>query len=281
MVGLVLLFALAWAVLVVLFWAGSLWLQDLLYSEPAGQLYWRAPVAATALTAFLGFWGFLNYRAFDLSRSEPPYDALFFFGPSDHHVYPEFRAKRNGKEVVYRLKNGEYVEVQPPYRKWDPTKEVIVRDEKDGPDVVFRAELDEKGNFRRERRRVRGLGWLMGSGSEQPLKYTDDQGRVMTEVDIGRVRVFHWGLFLANLALNLAHLVLWFLCLWLVLQFQWPHALGIAFIFWGVMTVVIVHMLMTRVEDVARRRPGVAVGVPGVATGTVRLDGLAARPPYS
>ena len=42
MVGVILILLLVWAGLVVLLWAGSVWFQGYIYSEPAPQLVWSA-----------------------------------------------------------------------------------------------------------------------------------------------------------------------------------------------------------------------------------------------
>src|SRR5262245_54997964 len=63
--------------LAVLLAAGSLAIQGYIYSEPVGDIFWRAPAAAAVLTAFLGFWCYLNYRARDPKAQELPSEALF------------------------------------------------------------------------------------------------------------------------------------------------------------------------------------------------------------
>ena len=45
MSGLILTVILVWVVLMVVLGAGTLWLQGYIYSEPAADLYWRAPAA--------------------------------------------------------------------------------------------------------------------------------------------------------------------------------------------------------------------------------------------
>ena len=42
--------------------------------------------------------------------------------------------------------------------------------------------------------------------------------------------------------------------LWLLLQFQWPHALGQAFVFWGIMILFVMPPVLTRAENVAKER---------------------------
>src|SRR5439155_8961007 len=96
-----------------------------------------------------------------------------------------------------------------------------------------------------------GLEWLVGPGAEQPLRYRDSRGRVMTEDAIGRLSTTRWGLLWGNLFLNLIHFLLWFVCLWLLLRFQWSHALGLAVILWLIMTIFGVPALLAKVETAA------------------------------
>ena len=73
----------------------------------------------------------------------------------------------------------------------------------------------------------------------------------MREDNLGQLSTFRWGVFLACAFLNFFHLALWFVCLWLLLRFQWSHALGLAVIFWLAMTVFGVPALLAKVETAA------------------------------
>src|SRR5262249_34353995 len=67
-------------------------------------------------------------------------------------------------------------------------------------------------------------------------RYKDDEGRVLTLADLrsGQVTRFRFGRFTLNFLLNAVFLGLWFVCLWLLLRFQWAPALGLALGFWAV-----------------------------------------------
>jgi len=67
---------------------------------------------------------------------------------------------------------------------------------------------------------------------------------VMMEGDLGEVSQFRWDLLLLNLLFNGLHVALWFAGLWLVLRFQWSHALGFAVCLWLVMTLLPVPMVL-------------------------------------
>jgi hypothetical protein len=243
-VDLLLVYLLVWATIVVFLGAGTRWLQNAIYSEPAAGLYWRAPVAGTVLALFLALWAWLDFRA------PGRYTTLFLFSPNEEKEFGELRAvvKKDGKEreVSYSLRRTprglpEYREVAPPYRRLASHPEAIIVKE-NGQDVRFDAERDANQKFKIEQ--------------GQSLHYIDSQGRVMSEDTVGRLSTFRWSYFLPNILLNLGHFLLWFVCLWVLLRFQWSHALGLAVIFWIVMTILIVPMLLTTVEGMAS--PGAA-----------------------
>jgi preprotein translocase subunit SecF len=95
--------------------------------------------------------------------------------------------------------------------------------------ATFKAELTPDGKF--------------PSGT---ARYVEEDGkhRVMTEDQIGLVSTPKAGRTVANIVLNLLHFAVWFLCLWLLLRFQWPHALGLALALWLTLTLTIVPMIL-------------------------------------
>lgn len=241
------------AALVPLFWGLANVLQTYVYNEPTTGLFWRAPLGAALVTAFLGACCALDAQAIGRNE-EPPFDAPFYASGVQTQTFPAFDALnigpdgKDGKPTHYVRRNRQYQQEKPPYRTWSPTDAIIVRD--GDQEVRFDAERDARGNYVRHRKKPPpGLGWLTGAGGEQPLRYIDARGRVMTEDAIGRLSLPRWSMFWLNVLLNLLHLLVWFAVLWLVLRFQWQHGLGIAFVLWAVMTLVFVHMLVRSVED--------------------------------
>src|SRR5262249_39338718 len=69
----------------------------------------------------------------------------------------------------------------------------------------------------------------------------------------GNPTAFRWGRFFGALFLNFVHLGLWFACLWLLLRFQWGHALGFALVLWFIATLAILPMLFEQAALEARR----------------------------
>jgi hypothetical protein len=232
---------LLWGGLVALLTGGVRWLQTSIYSEPAAGLIWRGPLAATLLTLLLAAWGYMD--------STPPgqYSSFFTFSPGDLKEYSHLRAVvlKDGKEtsLSYRLRKsaqggGEYREINSPYRPL-PRR----------PEAIFVEEDGQEIRFEPQRQADRKLKVDFG----QALRYVDNRGRVMSEDSFGRVTTFRWGTFLAYATLNVTHFLLWFGCFWLILRFQWSHALGLTAVAWMVMTFVLVPLYLHKVEEAAAR----------------------------
>jgi len=233
--GIILILVLVWAGLVVLLWAGSVWFQGYIYSEPAPQLAWSAPVAGTVLAAFFALWCWIDYH------SPGKYTDLFHFSPrEDHPPFTELWAVKGTSSTRYTLTKDAQGRLD--YRdangKPIPTHadRIIAKD--DGEEITFEPERDTNGNYK------------MRTG--RSLLYHDARGREMSEDNLGQISTFRWGVFLGAAFLNAFHLALWFACLWLLLRFQWSHALGLAVIFWLISTVLIVPTLLAKVEAAAQ-----------------------------
>ncbi len=250
MLTLILLVLLLWAVLTVLLSAWTLWFQAYIYNEPTSGIAWRGPAAGSALTLVLIVWIFLDYRP-PSGRFRPFFESS---ATDDSKPFPELRVPTEKGEDVYRLIPGRGTE----YRlKGQPTGKVLTKNPKriivieDGERYVFEPERDAKGNL--NRRSSPSSSWL-GSEASEELRYIDAKGRVMVESSLGRLSTFRSGRFVGNLLLNFVFLAAWFAVLWLVLRFQWAHALGQAVVFWGVMLLFIMPPVLTRVETVAKER---------------------------
>jgi hypothetical protein len=215
--------------LAAVFYVGSLWLQGTIYSEPAAGLAWRAPVAAAVLTAYFVCFHFIG-------RTSGPFNTLFSFSARQSKQFSEFRSVlENNVSRVYRLdpRDGTYKDADgKPWKRAtaDAKVEKIIVVESDDHgndnDVVFRAELTSSSahNFK----------------DQNDARYVEEGGgREMRERFIGQVSTFRFWILVGNVLLNLVHLALWFACLWLLLRFQWTHALLGAVVFWLVITLLL------------------------------------------
>jgi hypothetical protein len=236
---LILVLLLLWFVLGVLLAAWTLWFQGYIYSEPAPGVWWRAAAAGTALTVAVCLWVVLDYRA------PGRYRTLFeFSGQEEQKPYPELRIRRDGREEVYLLRKDE--RGRPEYRRDKDNRLLPARPDKiiaveGGQQHVYLPERDAKGNFKVE--------------TGQSLRYYEEgnPGQYMVEGG-GRVASYRFGRLVLDLFLNALHFVVWWAVLWLLLRFQWSHALGLAIAFWAAMTLFVLPPLLTRAEEVARQR---------------------------
>jgi hypothetical protein len=285
----ILIFLLMFAGLAVLLWAGTLFLQGYIYTEPAEQLYWRAPAAAGGLVVFLAFWCFLESSSWE-AKKPAHFDVLFSFSPTTDISFTEFWAQveNSSAKVHFKKGRGGFLSQDnsstgfPRGTKWAPrdvnnrivTAVFIKLD--DGQEVEFQPKMKEgKPIFEKE-------------GGE--VRYVEKNGsRVITErqLEAGTYTAFSAGLFFGNVLLNLLHLGIWFACLWLLLRFQWTHALGLAVVLWLVMMVAIIPMLLEQTRKAAEaaakeaaREPKSAASAPASDIGPPMAKVTVPAPPF-
>ena len=220
-------------ILSVLLWAGTLWFQGWLYSEPAGNLSWSAPAVGVGITLFLAIWVIVD--CWTGGRVQP----LQKTSVAETRRFDEIKAvvtKKGPEETFRRVPNADN---RLDYRQADGTTlprspEKIIVDEA-GAKIAFEPERDAKGNFTRQQ--------------GQNLRYLDKYGRVMVEGELGEVTQYRFDLLFLNVLFNLLHFGLWFAGLWLLLRYQWSHALGLAAGLWLAMTLFPIPMLLGFAES--------------------------------
>ena len=252
MFDLVLIFCVLIFALAVLLWAGTLGLQGLIYSEPAEKLFWRGPAAGLALGALIGVWCLLTYRMYaDDLQTNPaqlqlPLDTVFRFQPTQTKVVDQFVSVKGDQETVFRKiavgdRGVEYKD--PAGNLWSKAdteaivKAIIIED--GGQKIRLEPKLGRDGKF---------------TTTEPFPGYRAVNGRQYMDT-LGPVSLFHRGRWLLNIVFNALHFGLWFIVLWLLLRFQWPHALGLAVVAWAIMTLAVLPMLFDRTRDLARPKP--------------------------
>jgi hypothetical protein len=243
------LIVLLWLVLMGFLFAWTLWFQAYIYTEPVGQLWWRAPAAGTALALFLVLWIAVDYRAvkndpdarypygpiqeMPVAATTPkPFDKLYV--PLDENTEVEFtrQTEFDGQKTGHSYRHGRDV------MKGRPPKIIVVENDQK---VVFEPDHDAKGQFKAER--------------GQPLFYRDSKGRALREGTFDPEPSYRVFPVLLGLFLNGTFFALWFVCLWLLLRFQMWHALGLAVVLYVVMLLFVIGPVMSRAEDVARPKP--------------------------
>jgi hypothetical protein len=242
-----------------LLWVGTLFLQGYIYSEPTPALHWRAPAVAGALFLLLLVWCLLDYRLYDpTAGDELPLDTPFRITVSRYDpptVAAQIWARnKEGKETLYKWQRkagvgreeGEYVNPANNNRPWSRDASglldaIIV--EENGKKVTYKLIPPEKGKFK----------------ENEEARYQEEGGtRVLTESDVkagARRTTFRLGLVVANVILNVLHFGLWFAGLWLLLRYQWAHALGLAVVLWVVMTLAVLPLVFDRAKEAAKASP--------------------------
>jgi hypothetical protein len=233
--SLFLLLLLTWFVITVLLAALTLLLQSSFYTEPVGDLQWRAPAAGGGIALFLVLWVIFDYN------SPGNYREVQQFSYVDDITFTELRFLDDDgkKEHVYSrrherwLHDGKLCDLPS-----HPTRRIIaVYNNELCP---FEPPLDERHSPRPENGVVH--------------YYNRDKGWEMVAGKLGYVTVARPWQLIGNLLLNVLHLAVWFVCLWLLLKFQWSHAFGLAVVFWLAMTFVALPGLLDRAEEVYKER---------------------------
>jgi hypothetical protein len=237
--------------LLVLLWAGTLFMQGYFYTDATAQIYWQAPASAAVLTLFLFLWCFLNASSADARPEALPYNTIFALNVEEpmtpKPVEKLWAVTKSGKVIPYKrvTKLSNYggkstdayvVDREGPGQPYRGSGVVALEIEENKEKIRFNLAPTERGDYRR---------------------FVDNRGWVILELDdepTGQPTKFHWGLLIVNLFLNFLHLGLWFVCLWLLLRFQWSHALGIGFVLWLIMTLAVLPMVLRESGAVAQAR---------------------------
>lgn len=234
---------LLWLVLMAVLFVGATWLQGYIYSEPEAGMIWRAPAAGTAIAAVVVIWAMVDYGSIkSADQATGSYTSLFNFSADETKKYTELTALKDGKKTRYKLTKSAtgQPEFRDDNRRLLPKRVDAIIVMEDEQEILFEPARDEQGNYK--------------SDPNRGMIYRDSRGREMNENFPGEVTTARAGVFVGNMVLNLVHFAAWFLCLWLLLNFQWHHALGLAVVFWLIMTLLVMPMILGRVEDAARQR---------------------------
>jgi hypothetical protein len=239
--SLILILLVVFVVLSLLLAAWTLFFQGYIYSEPVGAIYWRAPAAGAALTLFLIVWIAFDYNSVHDRADEGRYQPLHNFSSKETETYKYLWIYRDGRKEQFTRQGDKNLYVSKGGKRLPERPfEIIASHKAEGDEHVFKPRLDDKGHFKTEDGEVR----YYEEGNDE---------RYMVESYPGQVSISHFGWLLMALILNLGFLFVWFLCLWLLLEFQWPHALGLAFVAW-LISLFILPMILTQAEKVRKER---------------------------
>jgi hypothetical protein len=240
MLGLLLLLLMLALGTAAILWAGSAVIQGYWYSAAATGLWWRSAAAGGAVGVFLGLWCLIE------GNWPGRFDTLFKFSAGEEKEFRRFWAVRKAgsgpeEETLYQLRHDErhrahYVDRDNrEWRRSDAAQAVAIVVEEDGDKKRFEAERPPDGSVR-----------FVEAGGKR---------RVMTDDAVGRVTSPQTGLLLGNLLWNLLHVVVWFVCLWLLLEYHWTHALGLAVVFWLAVSLMVWPLLQRQVTATTGPKP--------------------------
>jgi hypothetical protein len=232
-------------------WAGTFFFQGYIYTEPSAGIFWQAPVAAALLMIGYTIWCASIVFSAKASPANLPYDALHRFSPKEDMAELDGKPPKNiwaikldrrktgpdkdGEVVPYELKRGPrgefiYMSKVGKAHAWQPDGVIAIEIEKpDGSKQRYDLiPTEESAN----REFVSKDGWVItelpgAGGGPGVVPYK-----------------FRWGRWFVNLFFNFGHFVVWFLGLWVILRFQWSHALGFAVVMWLAATLIFLPLLL-------------------------------------
>jgi hypothetical protein len=244
--------------LAVVLWAGTFFFQGYIYTQPSAGIFWQAPAAAALLTFGYTVWCLSIALSTGATPQNLPIDTIVRFSPeeqmADLHGRPAAR--------IWSIKK-------------DPKK---TGDDKDGERTLYVSKRDSPTKFHYQDESIRPRPWqrqdVIAFEIEIPDKenmrfdltptepgayrdYVSKEGWTIREYEEGPTGVpvkFGPARFFWNLFFNFGHLVCWFIGLWLLLRFQWAHALGFAVVLWLVATLFILPMMLGYAGLVAANR---------------------------
>ncbi len=237
MVYLALILLLTFAVVAALLAVLTGFIQGMLYEKVEPDLLWRAPAAAAGVTAFLALWALLNYAAAEPGQTDLPFDTIFNFTTEKVAERPvqDFIAERGNVKENYRGRDvgRPLPEYRGPENKlWLPQRSIDV-------DAIVVKEGDREVTFKPV---------VVKTGPKQEEqhveRFVEEGGKSYLDAEsFGRITTPRGGGSFVRVLLNVLHFAVWFVVLWLLLRFQWPHALGLAVALWLVMTFVAPYIL--------------------------------------
>jgi len=217
----------------------SLFLQAYLYNEPVEKIALRAAVGGLAISVYLTGWIYINTRA----ATDNKYGAIHEFKPTASTDVLKFEAIRRNRNKL---------EISVPYSKL-PTEREFRSDAEKKPfrvntsdDLTVAILIKEEGKAEPTRFEAVLESELMYDGKLEKKTFREKGGPRFIEDDApGSVISPSGGVVAIAIALNLMHLAVWFVVFWLVMQFQWGHALGLATVLGVALTIVMMPLLFT------------------------------------
>lgn len=259
--------------LVAFIWGGTFFFQGYVYTEPSPSIFWQAPVLAALLTFGYAIWCFSVAFSSGASPSNIPINTIFSFSDKEEMLrrpapklwaITQDRKKQEEKPVEYvavrgndKLHPDKFQYFHDPFgsdkHPWFGTDVVAIEIQPfldDATKKRFNDVPPDQGFF----------GGKLDLVDTKRLRYREfrsEDGWAITEYENGPTGLpikRSWGRFLLNIFFNAGHFGAWFLGLWLVLRYQWLHALGLGMVMWLIMTLLILPMMLGYAGEVSESR---------------------------
>ncbi len=265
MVTWLVILGLTWLTVAALLIAGTYVLQGYVNDAPPDTfaLLWRGAVAALIVVGLESWLCSLSCHHpdvyappldFSVTNEEKPVAELLTITGRDRYVY-RLRKDIQGRSIYLEEQQGRELRSR-------PDEIVIKRDPEDKKDLVTLEKEDREEveqNPKRSLAESKVIRFLPPRDSEgkfrtaagQGLRYLAPDGRYMEEGYYGRITSFRSGRWFLYILLNLGHLLVWWGCLWLLLQYPWSQALLMAFIFYLVATLLILPPVVVKLQATA------------------------------
>ncbi len=248
--------------LIVIIWGVTFFFQGYVYTEPTPGLYWQAPTTAAILWFGYVIWILLIAFWPGASSTNIPINTIQRFTP--HEDMLDRPAKKIWAIHGDRKKGDDNAGESVPFvNKRDDRTHFHYKDAKTGArwrgqDVnVIAIEIEtedatkpgEQGKLRFD---------LTPTDVEEYRMFVSPDGWTIREYrnegPTGLPVRFRFTRLLWNVVFNVVHFVVWFVALWLIVRFQWPHALLLALVMWVVVTLIFLPMMLGFAGEVAEAR---------------------------
>ncbi len=238
-----LIFLILFLVLFSLYFGGTIYFHNWLYSSLPNSLWQRSAIAAAGTALFFVFWAWLHYLNPDR------FGMLFEFSKYEMKDFNQIESVRlvgDREEIIpYHKKPGgigtsDYLDARKahkpnPWARSDANSvmiAILIREENRDQPTRFEVKLDAQKRF--------------------PPNYLYQEvggSRYIDPNHIGRVIRPRGSTVFLNIILTLLHGAIWYVALWIGLQFESEHALGLTLVLWLAFTIIILPVLFGQVRS--------------------------------
>jgi hypothetical protein len=239
--------------LLVFLWVGTYLFQGYIYTEPTQQLHWQAPATAAIMSVGYTIWCLTIAYWPGATTTNIPVNTIIRFTPWEDmydQPAPRIHAIKKSAYKGDEGKDGEVVEYIAGKNDQGVTVYMTVSRKLWQPQQVIAFEIEKADKTKMRFDFVKdGVG-----GGE----YVSKDGWVMPEdkygAPTGIPKKFYFSRLVLNIVFNVVHFLVWYVAIWLLLQYQSMHALGLAMVMWVLTTLILLPMILAVAAEVAMSR---------------------------